>query len=130
MTHLVSLQELNYLLILLVYQQLGSFRPTCPIQFLTFYGGHMVFGLGELISRGWFVYITIRCIPNKTITKIISKFFEVIRELRINLLDAFHLVLVFNLIMGVELVSASKNETGIVDWLCLIPTLQELFSRI
>ena len=90
----------------------------------------MVFGLGELISRGWFVYITIRCIPNKTITKIISKFFEVIRELRINLLDAFHLVLVFNLIMGVELVSASKNETGIVDWLCLIPTLQKLFSRI
>ena len=37
----------------------------------------------------------------------------------------FNLVLVFNPIKGVELVSATKNETGIVDQLCLIRTIQE-----
>ena len=32
--------------------------------------------------------------------------------------------------MGVELVSATKNETGIVDWLPLIRTNQEPFNGI
>ena len=42
----------------------------------------------------------------------------------------FNLVLVFNPIMGAEFLSATKNETEIVDWLCLTRAIQELFSGI